>query len=107
MEKRTAMKSELKAKYDALRNECGHEANFRMIIGYVMDKGFSTVSEITDEEIKDMVAQLEEKEKQRTSGFSIMTPKFQGWLVETAVKLVNISSWTDFLKYITNEVFIG
>lgn len=107
MEKRTGMKPELKKQYDVLRNECGHEANFRMIIGYVMDKGFSAVSDITKEEIKEMVAQLEEKEKQRTSGFSIMTPEFQGWLVEMAVKLVKIGSWTDLLKYITNEVFIG
>lgn len=107
MKKRTAINKELKAKYDALRNECGHEGNFRMVIGYVMDKGFSTVSDITEEEIKEMVAQLEEEEKQRTSGFSIMTPEFQGWLVEMAAKLVKIGSWTNLLKYITNEVFIG
>lgn len=107
MEKRTAMNKELKTKYDALRNECGHEGSFRMVLGYVMDKGFSAVSEITEEEIKEMVAQLEEKEKQRTSGFSIVTPEFQGWLVEVAVKLVKIGGWTDLLKYITNEVFIG
>ena len=107
MEKRTAMNKELKAKYDVLRNECRNEGYFRMVLGYVMDKGFSVVSEITEEEIKEMVAQLEEEEKQRTSGFSIMTPEFQGWLVEMAVKLVKIGGWTDLLKYITNEVFIG
>lgn len=106
MEKRTAMNKDLKAKYDALRNECGHECYFRMVLSYVMNKGFSAVSDITDEEIKEMVAQLEEKEKQRTSSFSIMTPEFQGWLVEMAVKLVKIGGWTDLLKYITNEVFI-
>ena len=107
MEKRTAMNKELKAKYDVLRNECGNEGYFSMVLGYVMNKGFSVVSEITEEEIKEMVAQLEEKDKQRTSGFSIMTPEFQGWLVEMAVKLVKIGGWTDLLKYITNEVFIG
>ena len=106
MEKRTAMNKELKAKYDAFRNECGHEGNFRMIIAYVMDMGFSEVSEITDKEIKDMVAQLEEREK-NSSGVSIMTPEFQGWLVEMAVKLVKIGGAMDLLKYITNEVFIG
>lgn len=106
MEKRSAMNKELKAKYDAFRNECGHEGNFRMIIAYVMDKGFDTVSQITDEEIKDMVQQLEEKEK-NSRGFSIMTPEFQGWLVERATQLIKIGGAMDLLKYITNEVFIG
>ena len=106
MEKRTAMDKELKAKYDALRNECGHEGNFRMVIAYVMDKGFNAVSEITDDDIKAMVARLEEQAK-NSKGFMIMTPEFQGWLVETAVKLVKIGGAMSLLKYITNEVFIG
>ena len=106
MERRTTMNKELKAKYDAFRNECGNEGYFRMMISYVMDKGFGAVSEITDEEIKDMVARLEEREK-NSSGVSIMTPAFQGWLVEMAVKLVKIGGAMDLLKYITNEVFIG
>lgn len=106
MEKRTAMNKELKAKYDAFRNGCYHEANFRIVIAYVMDKGFSAVSEITDEEIKDMVQHLEGREK-NSKGVSIMTPEFQGWLVEMAVKLVKIGDAMDLLKYITNEVFIG
>lgn len=106
MEKRSAMNKELKAKYDAFRNECGHEGNFRMIIAYVMDKGFSAVSEITDEDIKVMVQRLEEKEK-NSSGVMIMTPEFQGWLVERATQLVKIGSAMNLLKYITNEVFIG
>ena len=106
MERRTAMNKELKAKYDAFRNECYNEVNFRMMICYVMDKGIGNISEITDEEIKDMVAQLEEKER-NSSGVSIMTPEFQGWLVEMAVKLVHIGGAMDLLKYITNEVFIG
>lgn len=106
MEKRTAMNKELQAKYDKFRNECGHEGNFRMVIAYVMDQGFGEVSEITDKEIEDMVHLLEEREK-NGSGVSIMTPEFQGWLVEMAVKLVKIGSAMDLLKYITNEVFIG
>ena len=106
MEKRTAMNKELKAKYDAFRNECGNEGYFRMVLAYVMDKGFGAVSEITDEEIKDMVQRLEEREK-NSSGVSIMTPAFQGWLVEMAVKLVKIGGAMDLLKYVTNEVFIG
>ena len=106
MEKRTAMNKELKAKYDAFRNECGHEGNFRMVIAYVMDKGFSAVSEITDEDIKAMVARLEEEGKS-SRGFMIMTPEFQGWLVERATQLVKIGSAMNLLKYITNEVFIG
>lgn len=106
MEKRTAMNKELKAKYDAFRNECGHEGNFRMIIAYVMDKGFDAVSQITEEEIKDMVQQLKEKEK-NSRGFMLMTPEFQGWLVERAVQLVKIGTAMNLLKYITNEVFIG
>lgn len=106
MEKRKEMNKELKQKYDTFRNECGHEGNFRMVIAYVMDKGFSAVSEITDDEIKDMVQRLEEREKNSKS-VSIMTPAFQGWLVEMAVKLVSIGGAMDLLKYITNEVFIG
>ena len=106
MEKRTTMNKELKAKYDAFRNECGHEINFRMMISYIMDKGMGVISKITDEEIKDMVTQLEEKEK-NSSGVSIMSPEFQGWLVEMSVKLVKIGGAMDLLKYITNEVFIG
>lgn len=106
MEKRSAMNKELKAKYDAFRNECGNEGYFRMVISYVMDKGFSAVSEITDEEIGDMVQRLEEREK-NSMGISIMSPAFQGWLVEMAVKLVQIGGAMDLLKYVTNEVFIG
>lgn len=106
MEKRTAMNKELKAQYDAIRNECGHESNFRIIIGYIMDKGFSCVGNITEAEIKDMVAQLKEDEK-KLKGVPFMTPEYQGWIAEMAVKLVKVSSWIDFLKYITNEVFIG
>lgn len=106
MEKRTAMNKELKAKYDTFRKECEGEGNFRMIIAYVMDKGFSAVSEITNEDIKTMVARLKEEEK-NSPGFMIMTPEFQGWLVEMAVKLVKIGSAMSLLKYITNEVFIG
>lgn len=77
-----------------------------MVIAYVMDKGFSAVSEITDDEIKDMVQRLEEREK-NSSGVSIMSPAFQGWLVEMAVELVQIGGAMDLLKYVTNEVFIG
>jgi hypothetical protein len=109
MEKRTAMKKELKAKYDAFRNECGHEGNFRMIIAYVMDKGFDAVSQITDEEITSMVARLESeaKEFEAQGKISIMTPEFQGWLVKRATQLVKIGGVMSLLKYITNEVFIG
>lgn len=106
MEKRTSMNKELKAKYDKFRDECGHEGYFRMVIAYVMDKGFDTVSQITNEDVEAMVRRLEEEEK-NNSGFSIMTPEFKGWLVEQAVKLVNIGKAFDLLKYITNEVFIG
>jgi hypothetical protein len=77
-----------------------------MVISYVMDKGFSAVSKITDDEIKDMVRRLEEREK-NSSGVSIMSPAFQGWLVEMAVELVQIGGAMDLLKYVTNEVFIG
>lgn len=106
MEKRTAMNKELKAKYDKFRDECGHEGYFRMVIAYVMDKGFDVVSQITNEDVVAMVLRLEEEEK-NNSGFSIMTPEFKGWLVEMATRLVKISGAMDLLKYITNEVFIG
>ena len=106
MEKRTAMSKELKRQYDALRDECGCEANFRIILGYIIDKGFSDIKNTTEAEIKDMIAQLKEDEK-NLKGVPFMTPEYQGWLIEMAVKIVNVSSWIDFLKYIINEVFIG
>lgn len=106
MEKRTAMNKELQAKYDAFRNECGHESYFRMVIAYVMDKGFSAISEITEEDIKGMVQQLEEREK-NSSRVMIMSSEFQGWLVERATQLIKIGGAMDLLKYVTNEVFIG
>lgn len=106
MERRTPMNKELKAKYDAFRNECGNEGYFRMVISYVVDKGFSNVSKITVDEIVDMVQRLEEKEKS-SKFISIMSPEFQGWLVEMAVELVKIGGVMDLLKYVTNEVFIG
>lgn len=106
MEKRTAMNKELKAKYDAFRKECGDEGYFRMAISYVMDKGFDAVSQISDKSIKAMVKRLEEQEK-NTRGFMIMSPEFQGWIVERAVQFVKIGGAMDLLKYITNEVFIG
>ena len=106
MEKRTAMKKELKAKYDAFRNGCGHECNFRMVISYVMDKGFDAVAQITEADIATMVVRLKEEEK-NSRGFLIMTPEFQGWLVEQATQLIKIGGAMDLLKYITNEVFIG
>lgn len=106
MEKRTTMNKELKEKYDAFRNKCGHEGYFRMVIAYVMDKGFDAVSQITKNDIDDMVKRIEEQEK-NSRGFMIMTPDFQGWLVERATQLVKIGSAMNLLKYITNEVFIG
>lgn len=106
MEKRTVMNKELQAKYDKFRNECGNEGYFRMAISYVIDKGFSAVSDITEGDINAMVNRLEEQEK-NNRGFMIMTPKFQGWLVKKATQLVKIGGIMDLLKYITNEVFIG
>ena len=106
MEKRTAMKKELKEKYDAFRKKCEYEGNFKMVIFYVIDKGFSAVSEITQEDIEDMIQKLKDQEK-NSPGFMIMTPDFQGWLVEMATELIKIGKPFDLLKYIQNEIWLG
>ena len=108
MEKRMAMDKKLKEQYDQIRNECGHEGTFRMVISYILDKGYGLVSEITEEEITEMVMELEEKEKNRTDGmFSLMTPEFQGELVRMAVKFTKVGTAWQLMKYIQNEVFIA
>jgi hypothetical protein len=36
-----------------------------------------------------------------------MTPEFQVWLVETAVKLAKIGKRFDLLKYLQSETWLG
>lgn len=107
MEKRTAMRKDFKAEYDAFRKECGDEIMFRFALGYLMDKGFDYTLSITEEDIKEMVSNLQKEDKKRTNSFSLMTPEFQGDIVRRAVKLAKIGDWCGLLKYVTNEVFIN
>lgn len=110
MEKRTTMKKELKAKYDAFRKECRDETMFRFALGYLMENGYDRVSSITEEEIENMVKELKEQEEEMskvTHAFFVMTPDFQGDIVRNAVKLAKTGGWCDLLKYVINEVFIG
>lgn len=109
MEKRTAMNKALKSMYDKFRDECGHVGYFNMVVSYLLQKGYENVLEITDKQIANMKKRLEkEDEELRTQHkMSIMTPEFQVWLVEMAIKLANIGKLFDLLKYIQNEMFIN
>ena len=49
----------------------------------------------------------EEEELKTQHEISIMTPAFQVWIVETAIKLAKIGRLFDSLKYIQNEMWLG
>ena len=59
--------------------------------------------------IADMKRKLdkEEEELKTQHEISLMTPEFQVWLVETAIKLAKIGKLFDLLKYIQNEMWLG
>lgn len=109
MEKRTAMSKELKAKYDAFKDECVNVGYFNMIISYLLQKGYENVLEITEKQIASMKQKLrkEEEELRAQHKISLMTPEFQVWLVEMAIKLAKIGKLFDLLKYIQNEMWLG
>ena len=109
MEKRTAMSKELKAKYDALKDECNNVGYFNMVVSYLLQKGYENVLEITDKQIANMKQKLrkEEEELHAQHKISLMTPDFQVWLVEMAIKLAKIGRLFDLLKYIQNEMWIS
>ena len=109
MEKRTAMNKELKAKYDKFRDECGHIGYFNMIVSYLLQKGYENVLQITEKQITNMKRKLdkEEEELKAQHKISLMTPEFQVWLVEEAIKLAKIGKLFDLLKYIQNEMWLG
>ena len=109
MEKRSAMNKELKAKYDAFKDECNNVGYFNMVVSYLLQKGYENVSEITEKQIADMKQELyeEEKELRAQHKISLMTPDFQVWLVEMAIKLSKMGKLFDLLKYIQNEMWIN
>ena len=108
MEKRTQLNKELKAKYDALRNECQHSSYFNMVVSYLLQKGYENVLQITEQQIANMKHKLdkEEEELKAQHKFSLMTPEFQVWIVEEAIKLAKIGELFDLLKYIQNEIWL-
>ena len=97
MEKRTQLNKELKAKYDALKNECQQVGYFNMVVSYLLQKGYENVLKITEKQIADMKRKLdkEEEELKTQHKISLMTPEFQVWLVETAIKLAKIGKLFD------------
>ena len=109
MEKRTQLNKELKAKYDALKNECRNVGYFNMVVSYLLQKGYENVLQITEKQIANMKCKLdkEEEELKTQHEISLMTPEFQVWLVETAIKLAKIGKLFDLLKYIQNEMWLG
>lgn len=109
MEKRTQLNKELKAKYDALKDECQHAGYFNMVVSYLLQKGYENVLKITEKQIADMKRKLdkEEEEFKAQHKIGLMTPEFQVWLVETAIKLAKIGKLFDLLKYIQNEIWLG
>ena len=68
------MYKELKKIYD----DPGHAAQFLMAVAYLIDKGSSNVSEITEDQILTL------------KGNGLMTAEFEQDLVRTAVKLANV-----------------
>ena len=109
MEKRTQLSKELKVKYDALKDECQHIGYFNMVVSYLLQKGYENVLQITDKQIASMRRKLDkvEEELKAQHKISLMTPEFQVWLVETAIKLAKIGKLFDLLKYIQNEMWLG
>ena len=109
MEKRTQLNKDLKAKYDAFRDECQHIGYFNMVVSYLLQKGYENVLEITEKQIANMKRKLdkEEEEIKAQHKISLMTPEFQVWLVEMAIKLAKIGKLFDLLKYIQNEMWLG
>ena len=109
MEKRTQLDKELKAKYDALKDECQQVSHFNMVVSYLLQKGYENVLQITEKQIANMKHKLdkEECELKAQHKISLMTPEFQVWLVETAIKLAKIGKLFDLLKYIQNEMWLG
>lgn len=109
MEKRTQLNKELKVKYDALKNECRNAGYFNMVVSYLLQKGYENVLKITEKQIADMKRKLdkEEEELKAQHKISLMTPEFQVWLVETAIKLAKIGKLFDLLKYIQNEMWLA
>lgn len=109
MEKRTQLNKELKAKYDALKNECQQVGYFNMVVSYLLQKGYENVLQITEKQIANMKCKLDKEEEglKTQHEISLMTPEFQVWLVETAIKLAKIGKLFDLLKYIQNEMWLG
>lgn len=109
MEKRTQLNKELKAKYDALKDECQHVGYFNMVVSYLLQKGYENILQITEKQIANMRRKLdkEEEELKAQHKISLMTPEFQVWLVKTAIKLAKIGRLFDLLKYIQNEMWIN
>ena len=108
MEKRTQLNKELKAKYDALRDECQHVGYFNMVVSYLLQKGYENVLQITDRQIANMRRKLDKEEELKNQHkISLITPELQVWLVKTAIKLAKIGRLSDLLKYIQNEMWLG
>lgn len=100
MEKRTQLNKELKAKYDALRDECQRVGYFNMVVLYLLQKGYENVLQITEKQISNMKHKLdkEEEELKAQHKLSLMTPEFQVWLVETAILQILNSGVSKILK---------
>lgn len=91
---------------DTIFNKRG-EMMFRMGLTHLFDIGITKASEITDEDVKETLRALIEKDEElkKQKRFSIMTPQFQVDIIETARELAQFSIWT-LLKYVQNYIFI-
>ena len=109
MEKRTQLNKELKAKYDALKDECQHIGYFNIVVSYLLQNGYKNVLQITEDQIANMRRKLDKEELELKSQhkISLMTPEFQVGIVEMAIKLAKIGKLFDLLKYIQNEMWLG
>ena len=105
--KRTHTKKDTYEKIDKIRNQYG-EIQFRMGLSHLFDIGYEEASRITDDDLKDTLAALLEKEEvaRKQGKYPIMTPQFQCEIMKIGRDLAQISVW-ELLKYVQNYLFIG
>ena len=96
----------MKGKLLAIESKYG-VTRTNMAISYLFDKGISVVKQITDEDVSNMVSTLEEKEKESPNNVSVMTPTFQGELVNVAREIAMLNLFEDILPYIRHHMMFS
>lgn len=119
-ESRGKLDSKIFSELEKIRNECGHEATFRMVLSHLFHEGFRKCQDISDVTLDEYLAQEKEREKKETEEYekkiangekarrtiSVISPEFQVQLWKMARAFAQFQIW-DILKYIQNYVYIG